>query len=118
LYYNGIVGMFMGAIPFTPTGPVGIVQVAGEVAHTGLSPLLELSAFISVAIAVTQIIPFPALDGARIAFVVVEWARRGKRVSPKVENIVHSVGFFILLALMVLITYQDLLRWITGGSLY
>lgn len=118
LYWNGIVGMFNGTVPFVPTGPVGIVQVAGEVAHTGISPLLELTAFISVAIAITQIIPFPALDGARIAFIVVEWSRRGKRVSPRVENIVHSVGFFILLALMLLITYQDLVRWITGGSLY
>jgi regulator of sigma E protease len=76
-----------------------------------------LSAFISIAIAITQIIPFPGLDGARMAFILVEWARRGKRISPKIEGIVHSVGFFILLALMVLITYQDLARWITGGSL-
>jgi regulator of sigma E protease len=117
LYWNGIVGMIIGIVPFVPTGPVGIVQVTGEVAHAGISPLLELAAFISIAIAITQLIPFPALDGARIAFILVEWARRGKRVSPKVEGIVHSVGFFILLALMVLITYQDIVRWITGGSL-
>jgi regulator of sigma E protease len=109
--------MINGTVPFVPTGPVGIVQVAGEVAHTGVSPLLELAAFISIAIGITQLIPFPALDGARMAFIVVEWARRGKRVSPKVETIVHSIGFFILLGLMVLVTYQDLFRWITGGSL-
>jgi regulator of sigma E protease len=118
LYWNGIVGMLNGTVPFIPAGPVGIVQVTGEVAHAGVSPLLELAAFISIAIAITQLIPFPALDGARIAFIAIEWARRGKRVSPKVESIVHSVGFFILLGLMVLITYQDLVRWITGGSLY
>jgi regulator of sigma E protease len=117
LYWNGIRAMINGTVPFVPTGPVGIVQVAGEVAHSGVSPLLELAAFISIAIGITQLIPFPALDGARIAFIVVEWARRGKRVSPRVETIVHSIGFFILLGLMVLITYQDLFRWITGGSL-
>jgi regulator of sigma E protease len=117
LYYNGIVGMINGTVPFVPAGPVGIVQVTGEVAQTGISPLLELAAFISIAIGITQLIPFPALDGARIAFILLEWTRRGKRVSPRVEGIVHSVGFFILLALMVLITYQDLVRWITGGSL-
>jgi regulator of sigma E protease len=117
LYKNGIIGMIIGTVPFVPAGPVGIVQVAGEVAHTGISPLLELAAFISIAIGITQIIPFPALDGARIAFIVLEWARRGKRVSPKVEGIIHSIGFVILLGLMVLITYQDLARWITGGSL-
>ncbi len=117
LYKNGIIGMIIGTVPFVPAGPVGIVQITGEVAQAGISPLLELAAFISIAIAVTQLIPFPALDGARIAFILLEWVRRGKRVSPKVEGIVHSIGFIILLGLMVLITYQDLARWITGGSL-
>jgi regulator of sigma E protease len=117
LYKNGILGMIIGTVPFVPTGPVGIVQVAGEVAHSGVSPVLELTAFISIAIAITQIIPFPALDGGRIIFVLIEWARRGKRVSPRVEGIVHTIGFVVLLGLLVLITYQDIFRWATGGSL-
>jgi regulator of sigma E protease len=117
LYKNGIVGMIIGTVPFIPSGPVGIVQVAGEVAATGISPVLELTAFISIAIAITQIIPFPALDGGRIIFIVIEWFRRGKRVSPRIESIVHSIGFFILIALMVLITYQDIIRWVSGKSL-
>jgi len=117
LYKNGIFGIILGTIPFTPAGPVGIVQVTGEVAHSGISPLLELAAFISIAIAITQLIPFPALDGGRILFVLLEWIRRGKRVSAKTEGIVHSIGFMILLGLLVLITYQDIFRWITGGSL-
>ncbi|MBN1693400.1 MAG: site-2 protease family protein [Dehalococcoidales bacterium] len=117
LYKNGIIGMIIGSVPFTPAGPVGIVQVAGEVAHAGVSPVLELTAFISIAIAITQLIPFPALDGGRLLFIFIEWIRRGKRVSPKVETIIHSIGFFVLLGLMVLITYQDLARWISGGSI-
>jgi len=117
LYKNGIIGMIIGTVPFIPTGPVGIVQVAGEVAQSGISPVLELTAFISIAIAITQIIPFPALDGGRIIFVFIEWIRRGKRVSPKVEGIFHTIGFIVLLALLVLITYQDIYRWATGGSL-
>jgi regulator of sigma E protease len=117
LYKNGIIGMIIGAVPFVPAGPVGIVQVAGEVAHSGVSPVLELTAFISIAIAITQLIPFPALDGSRMLFVVIEWLRRGKRVSPRVENLFHSIGFMILLAFMILITYQDIVRWVTGGSL-
>ncbi len=117
LYRNGIAGMIIGTIPFIPAGPVGIVQVTGEVAHSGISPLLELTAFISIAIAITQIIPFPALDGGRIIFVLLEWIRRGKRVSPRIEGIVHSVGFIILLAFLVLITYQDIFRWASGESL-
>jgi regulator of sigma E protease len=117
LYKNGIIGMIIGTVPFVPAGPVGIVQVAGEVAHSGISPVLELTAFISIAIAITQIIPFPALDGGRLIFIVLEWLRRGKRVSPKTEGIVHSIGFMILITLMVLITYQDVIRWAGGGSL-
>jgi regulator of sigma E protease len=117
LYRNGIAGMIMGTIPFTPAGPVGIVQITGEVAQSGISPVLELTAFISIAIAITQLIPFPALDGGRMLFVVIEWIRRGKKVSPRTEGIVHSVGFMILLGLLVLITYQDIFRWISGGSL-
>ena len=117
LYRNGIAGMIIGTIPFVPSGPVGIVQITGEVAHSGVSPLLELTAFISIAIGITQIIPFPALDGGRIIFVLIEMFRRGKRVSPRIEGIVHSIGFVILLAFLVLITYQDIFRWATGGSL-
>jgi regulator of sigma E protease len=117
LYKNGIIGMIIGTVPFVPAGPVGIVQVTGEVAHSGISPVLELAAFISIAIAITQLIPFPALDGGRIIFVIIEWIRRGKRVSPRIEGIVHSVGFIVLLALLVLITYQDIFRWVSGGSL-
>jgi regulator of sigma E protease len=117
LYKNGILGMILGTIPFTPAGPVGIVQVTGEVAQSGVSPVLELMAFISIAVAITQLIPFPALDGGRMLFVLLEWIRRGKRISPRTEGIVHSIGFMVLLALLVLITYQDIFRWISGGSL-
>jgi len=117
LYKNGIIGLIMGTIPFEPAGPVGIVQITGEIAQSGISPVLELTAFISIALAITQLIPFPALDGGRIVFVLLEWIRRGKRVSPRTEGIVHSIGFMLLLGLLVLITYQDIIRWIGGGSL-
>jgi regulator of sigma E protease len=117
LYKNGIVGMILGTIPFTPAGPIGIVQVTGEVAQSGISPVLELTAFISIALAITQLIPFPALDGGRMLFVIIEWLRRGKKVSARTEGIIHSAGFLILCALLVLLTYQDIFRWISGGSL-
>jgi len=117
LYKNGITGMIMGTVPFTPAGPVGIVQITGEVAHAGISPLLELTAVLSIALAITQLIPFPGLDGGRIIFVLLEWIRRGKRVSPRVEGIVHSIGFMILIALLIAITYQDIIRWVSGESL-
>jgi regulator of sigma E protease len=116
LYKNGIIGLIIGTVPFVMTGPVGVVQLTGEVAAQGISPVLEMAAVISMALAVTQLIPFPALDGGRLFFVVLEWVRRGKRVPPKVEGIIHSIGFIVLLLLMVAVTYQDIVRIVTGGS--
>jgi regulator of sigma E protease len=109
--------MIIGTVPVILAGPVGIVQVTGEMAQAGISPVLELAAFVSIAIAITQLLPFPALDGGRLLFVFLEMVRRGKRVSPKVEGTIHMLGFFVLLALLVAITYQDILRIVSGESL-
>jgi regulator of sigma E protease len=117
LYKNGIIGMIIGTIPFVPAGPVGIVHVTSEVAEQGISPVLELAAFISIAVAITQILPFPALDGGRLLFIFLEMIRRGKRVSIKTEEMIHLIGFFAILAVAVAITYQDIIRIITGESL-
>ena len=117
LYKNGIIGMITGTVPVIMTGPVGIVQITGEMAQAGISPVLELAAFISIAIAITQLLPFPALDGGRIIFVFLEMVRRGKRVSPKIEGRIHTLGFIMLLAVLVAITYQDILRIVMGESL-
>ncbi|MDD5127529.1 MAG: M50 family metallopeptidase [Dehalococcoidales bacterium] len=117
LYKNGIIGMIVGTTPVVMMGPVGIVQVTGEVAQSGAGPVLELAAFISIAIAITQLLPFPALDGGRILFILLEVVRGGKRVSPKLEGKIHAIGFAILFALMLAITFQDILRIIMGESL-
>jgi len=117
LFKNGIISMIIGAIPVELAGPVGIAQITGEVAKAGISPLLEFAGFISINLAIINILPLPALDGGRIAFVLLEWVRRGKRVSPKTEGLVHFIGFAMLMALILLITYQDIIRIISGESL-
>ena len=117
IYKNAVISMFIGTVPADIRGPVGIAPMVGEAAQSGLSYLLDFAAFFSINLAIINIFPLPALDGGRIAFVLLEWIRRGKRISPKTEGIVHSIGFMILLALLVLITYQDIYRWISGGSL-
>jgi regulator of sigma E protease len=95
-------------------GPVGISQYAatavGQTTSTG-EPFwfLYLFAAISLALAITNLLPLPALDGGRLIFVLLE-AIRHKRVSPEREAIVHFVGMMVLLALMVLITIQDVSR--------
>ena len=109
--------MFIGTTPATVAGPVGIAQITGEAARAGISYLLEFAAFFSINLAIINIFPLPALDGGRIAFVLLEWVRRGKRVSPRVQGMVHTIGFFALIAVMVAVTYQDIIRIITGESL-
>ena len=116
LLVNGIGTMIIGATPVVIAGPVAVAQLTGEVAQAGLSPLLEFAAFLSLNLAIFNVLPLPALDGGRIFFVLIEIIR-GKRVSPKVEGLIHMIGFIILMALIVLITFTDILRIINGGSL-
>jgi regulator of sigma E protease len=94
------------------TGPVGISQMASEAidltAQTGQAFwILQLIAAISMALAVTNLLPLPALDGGRLIFVILEWIR-GRKVKPENEAKVHLVGLATLLLLMVLITIQDI----------
>jgi regulator of sigma E protease len=117
LFKNGIISMIIGEIPVEFTGPVGIAQLTGEVARGGISPTLELAAFISINLGIINIFPLPALDGGRIIFVLLEWVRRGKRVSVKTERLIHSIGFILLIGAILAITYKDILRLVTGGSL-
>jgi len=118
LYANGIASMFIGATPADVTGPVGIIQVTGEVARTGIGPLLEFAALISLILGVINLFPIPAVDGGRIAFVLLEVVRRGRRVSPRTEGLVHSIGFAVLIAIFIVITYRDIARIASGGSLF
>lgn len=117
LFKNGIISMIIGEIPVEFTGPVGIAQLTGEVAKGGISPILELAAFISINLGIINIFPLPALDGGRIIFVLLEWIRRGRRVSVKTERLIHSIGFILLIGAILAITYKDILRLITGESL-
>ena len=117
LFKNGIISMIIGTEPAVVAGPVGIAQLTGEVAKAGLSPLLEFAAFLSINLAIINLLPLPALDGGRIAFVFLEWVRRGKRVPPKTEGLIHMVGFAMLIAFFLAITYQDIIRIISGESL-
>ena len=114
LFKNGIISMVIGAVPAQFTGPVGIARMTGEYASAGIGPLLEFAAFLSINLAIFNIFPLPALDGGRIAFVVLEWIRKGKRVAPKTEGLVHAVGFALLLAFFALVSFQDIARIISG----
>lgn len=115
LYKNALLGMFIGNSSAQLTGPVGIAQMTGEVAKYGVSPLLELAGFLSISLAIMNLLPLPALDGGRLVFIFLEWLRGGKRVSPQTEGKVHFTGFIMLLLLMLVLTFQDILRIINGS---
>ncbi len=117
LFKNGIISMIIGSVPTILAGPVGIAQLTGEVAQAGFSPLLEFAAFLSINLAIINLLPLPALDGGRIAFVLLEAVRRGKRVSARVEGMIHMAGFAMLISFLLLITYQDIIRIVSGESL-
>lgn len=117
LFKNEIIKWLIGAVSPQIAGPVGIAQLTGEFVQAGLSPLLQFAAFLSINLGIINLFPLPALDGGRIAFVVLEWLRRGKRISPRKEGLVHLIGFAMLVGFILLVTYQDIIRIIGGGSL-
>jgi len=117
MWGEGLVSIFTGEAPASFLGPVGLVQLTGEVAKIGIVSLLRISALISLILGIMNLFPLPATDGGRVAFVLLEWVRRGKRIAPKAERLVHLVGFALLMIFFVAITYQDIARLISGKSL-
>ena len=90
-------------------GPVGIVGLVGDASALGIVYVLNFIAIISLHLAILNLVPFPALDGGRLLFVLIEKIK-GSPISPRIANMVNGVGFLLLLLLMLVITYNDILR--------
>lgn len=93
----------------TITGPIGIVGSVGDAAQFGFVYLLSFTALISINLAVINLIPFPALDGGRLLFLVIEKIK-GSRIKPEIANMANFIGFGLLMILMLVITYHDIVR--------
>ena len=91
------------------TGPVGIAVLTKSVAGMGFVYILQFAALLSINLGIINILPIPALDGGRIFFVVIE-KLRGYPVSQKTEQAFHTIGFALLILLMVLVTFKDIAR--------
>ncbi len=91
------------------TGPIGIAGQVGSVVKVGIAYLIGFMAMISLNLAVLNLIPFPALDGGRIIVLIIESIIR-KRLNPKIINLVNSVGFVLLILLMVFVTTKDVIN--------
>ena len=116
---NQVIALFHGGAGPSFAGPVGIAQVTGEVVdESGWVPVLELAALLSLNLGIINLLPFPMLDGGRVVFVLLEVIRRGKRIAPEKEAIVHLVGLAVILTMAVVVTYLDIARVVSGGSLF
>ncbi len=103
LFVRGQVGEGVG-------GPVAIYSYSGLALRAGIMIFIQFIAMLSVNLAILNILPFPALDGGRLLFILLEKIRGGKVVRENVENIIHTVGFILLIVLMIALTYRDILR--------
>lgn len=116
--WKGVIGLladsFRGKADMSSvSGPVGIVKIVGDASALGFDRLLTLTAIISINLAVVNILPIPALDGGRVFFVLIETVKRSP-IKPKFANAVNAVGFFILIALIIVITFNDVWKLFAG----
>lgn len=121
----GLVDLISGAAGLQDmSGPVGIVdtiQETGKSAATtsaGIMNVIYFGAFIAVNLAFMNMLPLPALDGGHIFFLLVTWVVEmvtKKKIDPKYEAYIHGAGLVLLLGLMALVTFNDILRLVTGG---
>ncbi len=122
LMIQGIIQMFQNPGLLRQTaGPVGMAQLTHELVEQSTLPvwytLATLSILLSLNLAFLNLLPIPALDGARLLFVFIELIR-GRRVAPEKEGLVHLVGFVMLIGLMFVIAFNDIRRIIDGGSFF
>ena len=116
--YESFIDLFRGRVPLSDmSGPVGIVNQIGEAAEAGMKHnvlqsilnVLYLAALISINLGVVNLLPFPALDGGRILFVLFEIILR-RPIDRNKEGIFHMIGFVLLILLMIVITFSDIGR--------
>jgi regulator of sigma E protease len=108
ILYSLIMGHGAGA---DVSGPVGIAVLTKEVTGLGLVYVLQFAALLSVNLGIINILPIPALDGGRILFILIEKIK-GSPVSAKLEQTFHSVGFMLLIGLLILVTFRDVLHYV------
>ncbi|MDB5239030.1 MAG: hypothetical protein JWO00_365 [Candidatus Parcubacteria bacterium] len=112
--YTFIADAFRGSPNFSEvSGPIGIAGIVGNAATLGFTYLLMVTAIISINLGVVNLLPFPALDGGRILFVLIEGVIR-RRIPATFTNTVNAIGFALLMILMVAVTWKDVAKLIHG----
>ena len=102
--------LFTGGISLSQlSGPVGIFSIVGDQSSAGAMNIIYLIAFLSINVGFINLLPLPAFDGGHILFIVIEKIK-GSPVKPETENMIHTIGLFLLMLLMIVITFNDILR--------
>ncbi len=115
--FIGLVTLIAGAVTFSAdlsgiAGPVGIASLVGDASLFGFGSILSLAAIISINLAIINLLPFPALDGGRLAFLGVEAISR-RKIPLQVANVLNIAGFAILILLMIAVTTNDVIRLVS-----
>ena len=102
--------LFTGRVRLSQlSGPVGIYSIVGEQRSAGIASLIYLTAFLSINVGVINLLPIPAFDGGHILFIIIEKIK-GSPVKPELENKIHTIFLILLLILMVVITFNDIIK--------
>lgn len=110
-FYEFFKGLFVGqGISADLAGPVGIARITGQVAREGFVYLMQFTALLSINLAVINFFPFPALDGGRFLFLIIEKIK-GAPVKREVENVIHNIGFALLMILVLVVTFRDVAKF-------
>ncbi|MEZ4570324.1 MAG: RIP metalloprotease RseP [Thermomicrobiales bacterium] len=120
--FDGLVMILNGEVPLSDiAGPIGMGQLTSEIVEQSSVPawvaIITIMIVLSLNLGLLNLLPLPALDGGRLLFVGIEVLRRGKRVAPEKEGLVHMVGLVVLLMFMVAVAFVDIDRIISGQSL-
>lgn len=100
----------MGKLSENVAGPVGIYQMTHVLVQEGFIPVLRFVAILSLSLGVINVLPLPALDGGRLLFIFIELVV-GRRVNYKWEAAIHTLGYLLILLLILIVTYNDILRF-------
>lgn len=112
MMYTVLKQLFTGEVSVKElSGPVGIVYATSEAAKSGIMYVIYLAALLSLNLAIINMLPFPALDGGRLLFLVIRLFT-GRRVSDETEGKIHFIGICLLFALMIYVTFNDVIRFI------
>lgn len=109
--------MSVGDIKKGTAGPLGIGHMIFEISKMGLAAIIYMCALLSILIGAFNLIPFPALDGSRLLFLLIEKIRK-KPLDPEKEGMIHQVGFIVLIIFVIVVTYGDIMRIASGRGFF